>query len=918
MIISHSRNTIVILIACLIGLVMAGLVYARQFVFGSGSGNWIYAYHEPTAAPLWILLVVLFLLGISAVIGSKRIASHERGTLFGCFILIILIQFLVHDIYPVPLEALVRSDQANGFYSIAMRDSPAETLAQYKVADPSLPMHVRGNMPGKTLLFQLFARFTASPRIMGNAIILLSTFGALLLYGICKRMFRDERVALYAFLLYALIPARFFFFPILNTVTPVFMLLCLYLFLVYLDRKHVVWLWLLGCALYMLVLFEPSPLATGVIFVAILLVALGEKRLSRSDLGRLVLHPLLAFSGVYLAFFVLFDFDLLGAFRSVLAEANNFNQEENRSYRQWLGANTREFFYAAGTPLVVIFVYWVARILRRWRPSSDRVARWSMDTAFVMGLLVTFAAVLFLGINRGETSRLWIYLAALFPIPAALLLAATPRSALLVFFVGSTLVIQSIVALQRVDFVLSYHCQYQHTPGFEARKAGLASFATQLKGCAAGGSTIHELTRCIRAQEVSFEPYLRLHSVAISGAMDGDGERTFRGGDAVGVTIYWTPQQDSRPLKFSRRLQDSSGRQWSQTDYWPPVSRVACETLESWRRGETRGDYQDIQLPPDLPPGKYEVSLVVYDPDTGAAVLAGDQPSVRLAEINVVGAAPPPDPGSLAIPVRLDAPLSEELALIGYGVEPDTLRPESANALRLWWTALRHPTRSYQVHIELVDHAGQAVYRALEPLSIAPTDTWQEGQIVGERYPIVLDPQVASGDYRLRVSLVAPGDAASARPIEIGAVSVQSRPRTDDLPPIEHRLDMKLGQQIALRGYALDRTAEGANKLRLTLYWQALERVNGRYKVFVHVVDDFGRIVAQQDSDPGSGAAPTQTWRVGEAVTDTYELSLPDGGPYELLIGLYDPDTGQRLPVQDASQHTLPDAAIPLEKVRAP
>ncbi len=107
--ISHPfRNTLVILIACLIGLVMAGLVCARQFVFGSESGHWVYAYHPTTSAPLWIVVVVLALLGASALIGSGRIASHERTTVFGCFLGVLLIQFLIHDIYPVPLDALVR------------------------------------------------------------------------------------------------------------------------------------------------------------------------------------------------------------------------------------------------------------------------------------------------------------------------------------------------------------------------------------------------------------------------------------------------------------------------------------------------------------------------------------------------------------------------------------------------------------------------------------------------------------------------------------------------------------------------------------------------------------------------------------------------------------------------------------------
>ncbi len=806
------------------------------------------------------------------------------------------------------------SDQANGFYSAALRDSPIETLARYKVLDPSSPMHVEGNMPGKTLLFQLLEPFTSDPRIMGYAIIALSTLGALLLYGICRRLFGDPWVALYALILYALVPSRFFFFPILNTVTPVLMLLCLYLFVVYMDSKRGVWLWLLGCALYMLILFEPSPLATGLIFMAILLVATKEGQLSKEDVGRLLLYPFLAFLCVYVAFFVLFDFDLVGAFSAVLTEAGAFNLAESRGYWPWIGANMREFFYAAGTPLVIIFAYGVARLFHQWWAAKGVGRRWTMDTAFVMGLLATFTAVLFLGINRGETSRLWIYLAVLFPIPAALLIAATPRRSLLVFFVGSTLVIQSVVALQRVDFVLSYNCQYQHSPGFEAERATLASFTTRLKGCAASGFTLDELRQCMRAQEVVFEPYLRLNSAPISGRFVGDGESTLRAGDAVGVTIYWTPLQDGPPLKFSRRLVDASGRQWASTDDWPRVNGVVCDVPERWRRGETRIDRQDVRLPPDLPPGMYEYTLVVYDPETGAIVLAGEQPSVILAKINVLGAMPPPDPATLAIPVPLDIPLSEELALVGYGVEPDPLRPESEGVLRLWWTALRSPTQPYQVRIELIDDAGRAVFSSLQPLSVASPDTWQAGQIVGERYPITLDPEVAARDYQLRIALVSP-DGTTTEPNELATVRVESRPRTYELPVMDHPLDIKLGQDIALHGYTLDQAGDGANEFHLTLYWQAVERINERYKVFVHVVDEAGRIVAQQDTEPANGEATTQTWLAGEVVADEHVLAVPPGGPYQLLVGLYSAETGQRLAVRGGMQQPARDDAILLERV---
>jgi hypothetical protein len=434
---------------------MVFLVYSKNFVFGSEQGNWTYEYFTKVKSlPLWILTLTLFLLGLSIFIGSKLVFLHEKATLIGCFLIAIFIQLLIHSVYPVPLETIVQSDNANAFYSVATLYSPGEILTQYGNSVLSLPTHARANMPGKILLFQLFRILSVSPQIMGYLVIILSTFGALLLYGICKKLFHDKRAALYAFILYMLIPGKLFFFPVLNTVTPLFILLCLYLFIINIERKKIWILWLLGAAFYMLILFEPSPLVTGIIFVGILLSAIGEKCFSKKDFGVLLLHSFLAFLCVFAIFFIFLSFDLLGAFRYVLKDAADFNIRAGRPYRLWVAEDFKEFFYSVGTPVMVIFIYMTSRVLAQWKVLKFNLLHWSMENIYVLSLLVTFGVVIFLGVNRGEISRLWIYLAVFFQIPASLLIAKIPRSAIPFFLVASTLVLQSMVALQRVSFII--------------------------------------------------------------------------------------------------------------------------------------------------------------------------------------------------------------------------------------------------------------------------------------------------------------------------------------------------------------------------------------------------------------------------------------------------------------------------------
>ena len=63
-------------------------------------------------------------------------------------------------------------------------------------------------------------------------------------------------------------------------------------------------------------------------------------------------------------------------------------------------------------------------------------------------------------------------------------------------------------------------------------------------------------------------------------------------------------------------------------------------------------------------------------------------------------------------------------------------------------------------------------------------------------------------------------------------------------------------------------------------------------------MDEGNHIVGQRDAEPGSGARPTDGWPPGEAVIDNYGVPIHPATPpgeYRVEIGMYDPETGQRL-----------------------
>lgn len=126
---------------------------------------------------------------------------------------------------------------------------------------------------------------------------------------------------------------------------------------------------------------------------------------------------------------------------------------------------------------------------------------------------------------------------------------------------------------------------------------------------------------------------------------------------------------------------------------------------------------------------------------------------------------------------------------------------------------------------------------------------------------------------------------------------------TPDEAAPDHRLDAQLGQSIALTGYTLDASRDSVHpgdSVRLTLFWQAQDKVPVRYTVFTHLVDSTGKPVAQTDSPPLGGTLPTDAWPVGATVVDRYAIAIPPGtlpGQYELRVGMYPWPDLTRLPV---------------------
>ena len=221
----------------------------------------------------------------------------------------------------------------------------------------------------------------------------------------------------------------------------------------------------------------------------------------------------------------------------------------------------------------------------------------------------------------------------------------------------------------------------------------------------------------------------------------------------------------------------------------------------------------------------------------------------------------------------------------------------SIHEVEIRWGSRGAPVQDLAVEIALVSERGRVMQQIHRPVKEErPTGEWPAGTVIIDRYQFQIDPMLPGGAYTVRVSFL---DADRSVPVgghvDLGTVSVLELPRSFVPPVPAAALDVSFGEDLRLVGYDLETTSE---ELTLVLHWQALSQMDDAWKFFVHVFDpDSDTVVAQANVMPRNWTYPTNWWAMGEYVDDPISVSL-DGippGTYEIAVGVYHPDSGERL-----------------------
>jgi hypothetical protein len=194
-------------------------------------------------------------------------------------------------------------------------------------------------------------------------------------------------------------------------------------------------------------------------------------------------------------------------------------------------------------------------------------------------------------------------------------------------------------------------------------------------------------------------------------------------------------------------LQDARGHVWGQMDRQPIIP------TPRWKSGDIIRDQYTFELPQVMPPGEYQITLGVWDPQVEKSLtITGTQGQMQGIEVVLDTVMVEKDttefPWSyLQIPVPYRAEMGD-LTLLGVTPIPEKAHAGDQVQVGVYWQARDKPTGDYVVVFQLQDTIGNLIFEQSEPLTAGyPTSRWQPGEIVLDWHDLILPSDLKPGVY---------------------------------------------------------------------------------------------------------------------------------------------------------------------------
>lgn len=253
------------------------------------------------------------------------------------------------------------------------------------------------------------------------------------------------------------------------------------------------------------------------------------------------------------------------------------------------------------------------------------------------------------------------------------------------------------------------------------------------------------------------------------------------------------------------------------------------------------------------------------------------------------------------------------IRLVGYQIDRWVVLPGETVRLTLWWRPLVDLEEDAHVYVHGIP--------ADQPFSFAqafqsdhvhpgdvPTRRWDPEKHYRDDHVLQIPPDLPPGPYRIRVGLYS-GPAGQRWRVANGGADGVDLPRVLIVQRMIPALPsaVSFGGMLQLDGVEWPTGVRAGEPFELWLGWRALRPLDRDYTLFIHLVDEGGRLVAQQDR-----FQLTSMWPSGEHVPLRVELPALPPGRYRVRLGWYLWPSMEHLPVSSPSGES-PGWELPFE-----
>jgi hypothetical protein len=325
-----------------------------------------------------------------------------------------------------------------------------------------------------------------------------------------------------------------------------------------------------------------------------------------------------------------------------------------------------------------------------------------------------------------------------------------------------------------------------------------------------------------------------------------------------------------------------------------------------WDAGDRGEGFSLLRFPDGSPPGAYDIQLVVFSERQrrGLDRLVNDIPSGALLTLTTIQ----------SVGTTSAGPAATRFEPVMVAVNP---------AVKL----VGHDARSAAPL-----NAGQELRITLQwRADCCDEQPWTGATLAlrGDDWNIT-QPVTAYGTYSLdwhtlRIPAEAQGtawlviEADNIEPVTLTTYTIQHTTRLFAPPTFDIPMRAAFDELAILEGFSVAQPAITTDEtLDLTLVWQVIRTPSTSYRVFTHLLDADGRVIAQRDGIPVNNERPTTGWVKDEYIVDLYALEFdPERkdyrGPARLEVGFYDPDTNSRVSAANGADHVILPIEITVE-----